>query len=446
MPLYSGGSEEVKNLSKNIEAFKKTFETPSEYINNRENISLDLADKEIRGDLLEKIRLEVDEVIQKELKNLRYIFTKGKKDRLPKPKPIKPPKPKLGTGENKLKNSPADELLSFVSCLVFTFFYFFQSVMEGVLRKMVPKYLDDLICDFNYIGNSMQLVDEKMIDVPLFYTKQLIKLFCIYPLGSTLVRQNGKINTNSILFHGPSGCGKTHAALSIAYHTNALFFDVSPRNMEKFKTKEELVKAFASAFKAARTYQPAIFYFDEAEQIFVGKLPRGVKKNPLATRLKKLLTVYKNIVTPEMRILFIGCTSQGRYMKTRDYELMFDKSLYFSLPSASDRYLLWKTEIGKRLGYKTELEFDVLAEASKGFSWDSIKKTIQHTLTPLRLERAIFDPVRIEEFISYLSKTDFLFKPDALANRDFLYYASGLQALHKYLNDKRAEAEKGKKR
>lgn len=38
---------------------------------------------------------------------------------------------------------------------------------------MAPKLLDDLICDFNYIGNSMLIVDEKMIDVPLFYIKQV---------------------------------------------------------------------------------------------------------------------------------------------------------------------------------------------------------------------------------------------------------------------------------
>ncbi len=38
---------------------------------------------------------------------------------------------------------------------------------------MVPKNLDDLICDFNYLSNSMQLIDDKMIDVPFFYTKQV---------------------------------------------------------------------------------------------------------------------------------------------------------------------------------------------------------------------------------------------------------------------------------
>lgn len=207
-----------------------------------------------------------------------------------------------------------------------------------------------------------------------------------------------------------------------------------------------MVIAIGTAFRAARTYQPAVFYFDEAEQIFVGKLPKGVKKNPMATRLKKTLISYKNLITPDMRILFIGCTSQGQFMKTKDYPLMFDKSLCFSLPSSSDRYLLWQSEIAKKISYRNNLDYDVLAEMSKGFSWSSIKSAINFTLTPMRLERSKFDPIMTEEFISYLCKTEYMFKPLAQANREFLYFASGLQALHNYLKLKRDERDKNKGR
>ena len=229
---------------------------------------------------------------------------------------------------------------------------------------------------------------------------------------------------------------------------------MSPKNLEKFKTKEEVTKVFASAFKAARTYQPAIFYFDDAEQIFVGKLPKGTKKQATATRLRKLFTVYKNLVTPQMRILFIGCTN-NTFMKESDYNPIypsskkppfFDKCLYFGLPSSSDRHLLWKTEISKRIGFKNDLEYDVLAQMSTNFSWRSIIKTIDYTLTPMRLERAKFDPVRTEEFISYLSKTEFVYSDSAKKDQEFLYKASGLEALHEHLNLKRNDNNKSKKK
>lgn len=238
---------------------------------------------------------------------------------------------------------------------------------------MVNKDLDDLVCDFNYIANSMQLVDEKLIDVPLFYTKQLIKEFCIFPLGSPFIKTNCKQNFSSVLLFGPSGTGKTHAALSIAYHTDSIFIDLSPKNLEgKFNTKDELYKIVASAFRVAKFYQPAVIYFDNAEQIFCNPKAKGAVKNPSATRLKKLLLTYKNLVTPEQRILFIGCTNKGWHMNAKDLAVMFDKNYYFSLPSFSDRFKLWKREINTRLGRVYDIEYDVLAQMSTGYSSESV--------------------------------------------------------------------------
>jgi transitional endoplasmic reticulum ATPase len=247
--------------------------------------------------------------------------------------------------------------------------------MMGVIRKMVPKYLEDLLCDFNYISHSMDLIDEQLIEVPLFYTKQLIKEFSIYPLGSRLIKSRCPDHIRSILFFGPPGTGKTHAALSVAYHTNSIFIDLSPRNTERFSSKEELTKMVATSFRVAKNNQPAVIYFDFAEQIFVDtkQYKKGAVKNVSAQRLKKLLIGYKNLVTPEMRIIFIGCTNKGWHMNTKDMTLMFDKTLYFALPSFSDRFKIWKNEISKRIGKFYELEYDILAQMSTGYSAESVK-------------------------------------------------------------------------
>lgn len=239
---------------------------------------------------------------------------------------------------------------------------------------MVPKNLEDLQCDYNYVANSMQLVDEQLIDVPFFYTKQLIKEFCIYPLGSQLVKTSTP-NIPSILFFGPPGTGKTHAALSIAHHTNSLFIDLSPKNLERFTTKEEFQKMVASAFRVARFNQPAILYFDNAEQIFADskKFKKGAVKNPNAIRMKKMLISFKNLITPDMRIMFIGCTNKGFHMNMKDMNSMFEKTLCFSLPSFSDRLKIWKTEITKRVGRVYDLEYDILAQMSNSFSPESVK-------------------------------------------------------------------------
>jgi SpoVK/Ycf46/Vps4 family AAA+-type ATPase len=239
---------------------------------------------------------------------------------------------------------------------------------------MVPKNLDDLICDFNYFANSMQIVDEQQIDVPFFYTKQLIKEFCIFPLGVPLVKSSIKPNITSVLFHGPPGTGKTHAALAVAHHTNALFIDFSPKNLEKFSSKEELTKMCASAFRTAKFNQPAVIYFDNAEQIFpdTKKFKKGAIKNPSAIRLKKMFLSFKNFIQPDMRILIIGNTNKGWHLNTKEMNQMFDKFFYFSVPSFSDRYKIWKTVISKKLGKPYDLEYDILAQMSLNFSAESV--------------------------------------------------------------------------
>lgn len=118
--LFSGPTDEVKNIGSGIEEFKQTFEKPNDYMNNREFVSEKLARLEIIESLEGKVRAQVDDIIQRELTNLRYVFTKGKKDKLPKvPKP-KPIKEKMGTGENKIKNVPVEEALKDVSYYKYT--------------------------------------------------------------------------------------------------------------------------------------------------------------------------------------------------------------------------------------------------------------------------------------------------------------------------------------
>jgi SpoVK/Ycf46/Vps4 family AAA+-type ATPase len=241
---------------------------------------------------------------------------------------------------------------------------------------MYAKNLDDLLCDFNYVANSMQIVDSQLIDIPLFYTKQLIKEYCIFPLGSQTVKSNS-LGFCSALFYGPSGTGKTHAAISIAHHTNALFMDLSPNNLERF-SKQDLTKMIATAFRVAKNKQPAVIYFDNAEQIFLDskKVKKGAIKNPNATRLRKILLSYKNIITPEMKILIIGCTNNGWNILPKDLNLMFDRSFYFALPSFSDRFKIWKNEIKSKLGKVYDLEYDVLAHMSANFSAESVKNIL----------------------------------------------------------------------
>ena len=104
----------MKNLLEATEEFKKKFETPSEFINKKEEFIADMAREEIIGKVHESIRKEVDALLEMEIKNRRTIYLKGKRDRNPRPwKPTVVPA-KFGHGEKNLSKIDINELFSVV--------------------------------------------------------------------------------------------------------------------------------------------------------------------------------------------------------------------------------------------------------------------------------------------------------------------------------------------
>jgi hypothetical protein len=156
-------------LTKNIEEFKQLYESPSEYMNN--DVRFDIAKNEIIGKIEKDIRDEVDKVIQMEIINLRAIYYKGKKDPIlskKKKTKTKPVKEKLLPGENKIANINIEDL-------------FTELVMNGIIRKMIPKRLDDLTCDFNYIAKETLIAaNDKMCDIKFSTHKSHIHVYADY--------------------------------------------------------------------------------------------------------------------------------------------------------------------------------------------------------------------------------------------------------------------------
>lgn len=197
--------------------------------------------------------------------------------------------------------------------------------------------------------------------------------------------------------------------MAVAYHTDALFFDLSPRNIEgKYAaTKEETTRLVNMVFRTAKAYQPAVIYFDNAEQVSIAKV-KGAVKNKNAERIKRQINLVKNAITPEMRILIIGCSNKAHHLNSD----IFEKCFYFGVPSFSDRYRIIKTEINNRIGKEYDFEFDVLAEATKGYSSESIIGSIEFILTPNRLDKIKFFPLKISEFVPIISKNPVLYETD----------------------------------
>jgi hypothetical protein len=115
---YVGPTQQVKDLTANIEEFKTTFENPSEYITGKDGIIHNIARKEIFPAIEKKIEQEVDTIIDIELRNQRTLFLKGKKDKMPKEPKIKDPPEKLGPGEKALVKTDVKDLFTDVYCII----------------------------------------------------------------------------------------------------------------------------------------------------------------------------------------------------------------------------------------------------------------------------------------------------------------------------------------
>jgi SpoVK/Ycf46/Vps4 family AAA+-type ATPase len=162
-----------------------------------------------------------------------------------------------------------------------------------------------------------------------------------------------------------------------------LFIDLSARNLallgDRANDKVEVSKIFARAWRVAKQNQPAVIYVDQADSIFFGggKI-KGLVKDPLAKRYlnfiifskKKQISSFKKLILPDYRIIIIMCTNKPYAIKDLK---VFDQTFYFGLPSLSDSYRIWKTVIEKKVGRSYDLEYDVLAKLSKGFSAEAVK-------------------------------------------------------------------------
>ena len=83
---------------------------------------------------------------------------------------------------------------------------------------------------------------------------------------------------------------------------------------------------------------------------------------------------------------------------------------------------------------------------SNGYSHESIIAAINYTLSRQRMDTIKYNPLHTDEFISALSKTQYVYKEDYEANQTFLTMASGMQDIYEFLDKKREENEKNTKK
>ncbi|CAH2216982.1 jg912 [Pararge aegeria aegeria] len=294
-----------------------------------------------------------------------------------KPRKIKPPKPE--------KIPPATMFQALVD--------------EGIIRKYPRTTLDDFWGDQNYAAADTRAVLWTPSFPPpcLGDVKEQVKLRCLLTLGSACPNA-----VRNQLIVGPKGSGKRTLIYAIATETNSILIDLSPMNVyNKFPGPKNLKTMFTYVNKISRLMQPTIILVEDADKIFCKKVPKEEKAfDP--KRLQK--DFFKEIIKPinpnNDKILVLGTAAEPWLAKGPQMYKVFPSLILIPRSDyGSISYVLTKI-LMKYHGVDRDFNVHGLAQVLKGYTINSIKKSIEVLLNGSRIAQLPYKPLEPREVIN----------------------------------------------
>uniref|UniRef100_A0A8C6DAR3 IQ motif containing with AAA domain 1 like n=1 Tax=Moschus moschiferus TaxID=68415 RepID=A0A8C6DAR3_MOSMO len=378
IPAINAGHKEYTNLWKN--RFDSLF--PSQSFDS-ETLKM-----EQRKDVEQEIRIQVDDLMRQELKNLRLAVDREET------RPMKPLKKKAGKKPGKKKKEkdltadrPMDSL-------------FEELIILGLLKKSETVPLKDYIGECLYLGSALNLAN-KLPMPSLADIRQNMALYGILRLGSPAIHSMAPI-IRSILLVGPSGMGKKMLVKAVCTETGANLFDLSPENLQgKYPGKTGVQMLLHVVFKVARYLQPSVIWIGNAEKTFYKRVPKEEEEMD-PKRIKKDLSKALQLLSPGDRVMLIGTTDRPHLARMRD--------------------VLWRHMIEAQGVQGTQhLDISALAKVSDGYTAGCILQAIQAVLTERRLLQLSKQPVLTSEFLGPLAKLDPVYREEEESLKDWYF-------------------------
>ncbi|XP_067596235.1 dynein regulatory complex protein 11 [Pseudorca crassidens] len=419
--------------------YKDLWKNKDESWNVPQGYDPELIKEDKRKELESEIRLQVDELMRQELKNLKLAVNRemelpGKTGRK-KGSKEKDKKRKLG---KKDKDPTADRTIESL---------YKELVEEGLLIQALKVNLSDYIGDYSYLGSTLrQMSTEPMPS--LLDVRQLITLYGILPLGSEAVHEKAPL-VKSLLLAGPSGVGKKLLVHAICTETGANLFDLSAANIAgKYPGKSGLQMMLHMVLKVARQLQPSVVWIGDTEKTFYKKVPNAEKKME-PKRLKKQLPKILKLLKPDDRILIVGTTQRPFDAELQPLCKVYQKIILVPRPDYASRYVLWKEIIQRHGGVITgALSVSCLAKITDGFTQGHIVQVVKEVLTERRIRQQSHKPLTALEFIPPLTSMSPVYQEEEESFKD--WYAktpmSKKRALALTGDNKENEKDKGKEK
>ncbi|NWW96633.1 DRC11 protein, partial [Rhynochetos jubatus] len=360
----------------------------------------ELIKEEKREEVEKEIRVQVDELMQQKLENLK-LAVDGEKSAKQK-KRRKGEKVRAASCEN---SRTIDSL-------------YMELVEEGLLIKPKTVNLSDYVGKYSYLGTTLRQVDVEPMP-SLADVRQLIALYGILPLGSQTVHEKAPV-VKSLLLAGPVGVGKTMLVHAICTETGANLFNLSSSNIAgKYPGKNSLQMMLHMVLKVAKQLQPSVVWIGDTEKVFSKTVPKaGEEMNP--KRLEKILPKFLQALKAQDRVLLVGTTNRPFDANLKPFCKVYQKIILIPRPDYASRFgkyfewsLLWKHIILQNGGAITNsLNISCLAKVSDGFTQGHIVHAVQTVLSKLRLLQMPRKPLRTAEFTTSLATQDPVYKEE----------------------------------
>ncbi|XP_050641757.1 IQ and AAA domain-containing protein 1-like isoform X1 [Macaca thibetana thibetana] len=448
IPMISAGHEEYLN----------TWKNRCESIHPSQNYDSETLREEKRKEVELEIRIQVDELMRQELRNLRLVVDKEEE------RPLRAPKKTPGKKSGKKKEKDLTPNRSVESL-------YEELVISGLLRKsesvalkdyvgetpprmpapslwpgakapLSPTHWPRLACgwlpdchservpltqwlpiatgDFLYLGSALSLA--KKLPMPsLFDIRQNVALYAVLRLGSPDIHAMAPL-IRSILLVGPSGMGKKMLVKAVCTETGANLFDLSPDNLlGKYPGRNGAQMMVHIVFKVARLLQPSVIWIGNAEKNFYKRIPKEDREMD-PKRIKKDLTKALRLLTPGDRVMLIGTTSRPQLADIRGLCRVYERILFMPRPDYASRYVFWKRMIEARGVQPTQhLDISALAKVSDGYTPGHILQAIQSVLSERRFLQLSKRPLVASEFLGQLAKLDPVYREEEESLKDWYF-------------------------
>ncbi|XP_067994168.1 dynein regulatory complex protein 11 isoform X2 [Melanerpes formicivorus] len=328
----------------------------------------ELIKAEKREEVEEEIRVQVDELMQQKLMNLKLIVD-GEKSH----------KQKKGKKSEKEKKTTT--------------------------KKKINEMEEDLTPD-----RTIDSLYEELVENGLVIKAQTVNLSDY--VGSQIVHEKAPL-VKALLLAGPAGVGKKMLVHAICTETGANLFNLSASNIAgKYPGKTGLQMMLHMVLKVARQLQPSVLWIGETEKVF-SKGARMAEEEANPGRLAKILPKFLKVLKAQDRVLLVGTTDRPFDANLKPFCDTYKKIILIPRPDYSSRFVLWKHIILQNGGTITNLlDISSLAKVSDGFTQGHIVQVVQAVLSELRLLQMTRKPLRTEEFVTSLATQDPVYKEE----------------------------------